>query len=153
VHRYTARVSWLRNGAAFIDNRYSRGHQWSFDGGTRVPASSSPSVVPLPYSVPEAVDPEEALVAAASSCHMLTFLYLAAKQRFVVDSYEDDAFGTMAKNAAGRYAIDRITLRPKIQFAGSRSPTAEELASLHHSAHEECYIANSVRCEIVVEGG
>ena len=151
MHRYTARVSWLRNGAAFIDNRYSRGHQWSFDGGTRVPASSSPSVVPLPYSVAEAVDPEEALVAAASSCHMLTFLYLAAKQRFVVDSYEDDAFATMTKNAAGRYAIDRITLRPKIQFTGS-SPTAEQLAALHHAAHEECYIANSVRCEIVVEG-
>jgi organic hydroperoxide reductase OsmC/OhrA len=152
VHRYTARISWLRNDAQFTDNRYSRGHQWSFDGGVRVPASSSPSVVPLPYSVAEAVDPEEALVAAASSCHMLTFLYLAAKQGFVIDSYEDDAFGTMAKNAAGRIAFERITLRPKIGFGGAREPTAEQLAALHHAAHAECYIANSVRCEIVVEG-
>lgn len=151
MHRHTARVTWLRNGAAFTDNRYSRGHQWSFDGGARVSASSSPSVVPLPYSVAEAVDPEEALVAAASSCHMLTFLYLAAKQGLVVDSYEDDAFGTMAKNAAGRIGFERITLRPKIEFGGARSPTAEQLASLHHAAHRDCYIANSVTCEIVVE--
>lgn len=152
MHRYTARVSWLRNDAPFTDNRYSRGHQWSFDGGIRVPASSSPSVVPLPYSVAEAVDPEEALVAAASSCHMLTFLYLAAKQRLVVDSYEDDAFGTMTKNAEGRIAFERITLRPKIAFGGAREPTAAELAELHHAAHAQCYVANSVSCEIVVEG-
>ncbi len=127
-------------------------HQWSFDGGARVAASSSPSVVPLPYSVAEAVDPEEALVAAASSCHMLTFLYLAAKQGFVVDSYEDEAFGTMAKNAAGRIGFDRIVLRPKIAFGGTRAPTAEQLASLHHAAHSECYIANSIKCDIAVEG-
>ena len=152
MHRHTARVSWLRNGAAFTDNRYSRGHQWSFDGGARIAASSSPSVVPLPYSVAEAVDPEEALVAAASSCHMLTFLYVAAKQGFVVDSYQDDAYGTMAKNAAGRIGIDRITLRPKIEFAGTKVPNVDELASLHHAAHEECFIANSVKCEITVEG-
>ena len=152
MHRHTARVSWLRNGATFLDNRYSRGHQWSFDGGARIAASSSPSVVPLPYSVAEAVDPEEALVAAASSCHMLTFLYLAAKQGFVVDSYEDDAFGTMAKNAAGRIAIDQITLRPRIEFSGTKMPNAEQLAALHHSAHEECFIANTLKCEITVEG-
>jgi organic hydroperoxide reductase OsmC/OhrA len=152
VHRHTARVSWLRNGAPFTDNRYSRGHQWSFDGGARITASSSPSVVPLPYSVAEAVDPEEALIAAASSCHMLTFLYLAAKQGFVVDSYEDDAYGTMAKSAAGRIGIDRITLRPKIEFAGTKVPSADQLAALHHSAHEDCFIANSVKCEITVEG-
>ena len=152
MHRHTAKVSWLRNSAAFTDNRYSRGHQWSFDGGARVAASSSPSVVPLPYSVAEAVDPEEALVAAASSCHMLTFLYHAAKQGFVVDSYEDEAFGTMAKNADGRIGFDRIVLRPKIAFGGARAPTAEQLASLHHAAHSECYIANSVKCDITVEG-
>ena len=131
MHRHTARVSWLRNGAPFTDNRYSRGHQWSFDGGARITASSSPSVVPLPYSVAEAVDPEEALIAAASSCHMLTFLYLAAKQGFVVDSYEDEAYGTMAKNAAGRIGIDRITLRPKIEFAGTQGP---ERGSARHAA-------------------
>ena len=152
MHRHTARISWQRNGAAFTDNRYTRGHQWSFDGGARVAASSSPSVVPLPYSVAEAVDPEEALVAAASSCHMLTFLYLAAKKGYTVDSYEDEAFGTMAKNAAGRIGFDRIVLRPRIEFAGAKAPTAVELAELHHAAHEGCYIANSVSCEIAVEG-
>ena len=152
MHRHTARVSWLRNGATFTDQRYTRGHQWSFDGGVRIAASSSPSVVPLPYSVAEAVDPEEALVAAASSCHMLTFLYLAAKQGFVVDSYEDDAYGTMSKNAAGRLWVDRITLRPRIEFSGSTVPNAGQLAALHHAAHEECFIANSVKCEITVEG-
>ena len=152
MHRHTARVSWLRNGATFTDNRYSRGHQWSFDGGARIAASSSPSVVPLPWSVAEAVDPEEALIAAASSCHMLTFLYLAARQGFIVDTYEDDAYGTMAKNAAGRIWIDRITLRPRIEFSGTNAPSAEQLAALHHGAHEECFIANSVRCEITVEG-
>jgi organic hydroperoxide reductase OsmC/OhrA len=152
VHRHTARVSWARNGAVFTDNKYSRGHQWSFDGGARVAASSSPSVVPLPYSVAEAVDPEEALVAAASSCHMLTFLYVAAKQGYSIDSYEDEAFGTMAKNAAGRIGMNRIVLRPRIEFAGTKTPTAEQLAAMHHAAHEGCYIANSVSCEIVVEG-
>ena len=151
MHRHTARVSWARNGAVFTDNKYSRGHQWSFDGGARVSASSSPSVVPLPYSVAEAVDPEEALVAAASSCHMLTFLYVAAKQGYEIDSYEDDAYGTMAKNAAGRIAMTRIVLRPRIEFAGTKTPTAEQLAALHHAAHEGCYIANSVSCEIAVE--
>lgn len=152
MHRHTARISWLRNGAVFTDNRYSRGHQWSFDGGVRVAASSSPSVVPLPYSVAEAVDPEEALVAAASSCHMLTFLYLAAKKGYTVESYEDEAFGTMAKNAAGRIGFERIVLRPRIEFAGAKAPSAAELAELHHAAHEGCYIANSVSCEIAVEG-
>jgi organic hydroperoxide reductase OsmC/OhrA len=151
MHRHTARVSWLRDGAMFTDNRYSRAHQWTFDGGARITASSSPSVVPLPYSVAEGVDPEEALVAAASSCHMLTLLYLAAKQGFVVDSYEDDAYCTMAKNAAGRIGIDRITLRPKIQFSGTKVPSPEQLAELHHSAHEQCFIANSVTSEITVE--
>ena len=141
MHRHTARVSWLRNGAPFTDNRYSRGHQWSFDGGARITASSSPSVVPLPYSVAEAVDPEEALIAAASSCHMLTFLYVAAKQGFVVDSYEDDAFGTMAKNAAGRIGIDQITLRPKMESPARRSRAwmSSPPCTIRHTS---CSIAN-----------
>jgi organic hydroperoxide reductase OsmC/OhrA len=153
VHRYEARISWKRNGAKFSDNRYSRGHQWSFDGGVTVTGSSSPNSVPLPYSVVEAVDPEEALVASASSCHMLTFLYLAAKRGFVVESYLDHAFGVMEKNSAGKLAITRITLRPKIEFSADRSPAAEELESLHHTAHEQCYIANSLKSEVVVEAG
>lgn len=151
MHRYEARVAWQRNGAKFTDLRYSRGHEWSFDGGVRLTGSSSPSSVPVPYSVVEAVDPEEALVAAASSCHMLTFLYLAAKRGFVVDSYADDAFGVLEKNEQGKLAITRITLRPKIEFTGEKTPSAHELEALHHSAHEECYIASSIKSEVVVE--
>jgi len=151
MHRYEARVAWRRNGAKFTDLRYSRGHEWSFDGGVRLKASSSPLSVPTPYSVVEAVDPEEALVAAASSCHMLTFLYLAAKGGFVVDSYEDNASGVLEKNAQEKLAITRITLRPKITFTADKTPTAAELEALHHSAHEECYIASSIKSEVVVE--
>jgi len=151
MHTYEARVAWKRNGAKFTDLRYSRGHEWSFDGGVHLTGSSSPSSVPVPYSVVEAVDPEEALVAAASSCHMLTFLYLAAKRGFVVDNYEDDAFGVLEKNEEGKLAITRITLRPKIEFAADKKPSAHELEALHHSAHEECYIASSIKSEVVVE--
>ena len=150
MHRYEARIAWQREGAGFTDQRYSRGHAWTFDGGVTVPASSSPLSVPLPYSVAAAVDPEEALVAATSSCHMLWFLALAAKQGFVVDRYVDDAFGVMERNAAGKQAITRITLRPAIEFGGETVPTAEQLQALHDRAHEECYIANSIRSEVVV---
>ena len=153
MHRYEATISWARNGAKFSDNRYSRVHEWSFDGGVKVAASSSPTVVPAPYSVVEAVDPEEALVASASSCHMLWFLSLAARRSFIVESYLDEAFGVIEKNADGKLAFSRITLRPKVQFSADRSPTAEELESLHHAAHDECFIANSLKCEIVVESG
>lgn len=153
MHRYGARISWSRNDAKFSDNRYSRGHEWSFDGGVKVVASSSPAVVPPPYSVVEAVDPEEALVASASSCHMLWFLSLAARRGFVVDSYVDEAFGVMEKNPAERLAFSRITLRPQVHFSVEKSPSAEELESLHHAAHEECFIANSLKCEVVVEAG
>ena len=152
MHRYEAKISWSRNGEKFTDNRYSRAHQWSFDGGITVPASASPLVVRAPLSVAEAIDPEEALVAAASSCHMLWFLSLAAKQGSVVESYEDEAFGVMEKNQQGKFAISRITLRPKIQFSAEKFPSPAELDTLHRTAHEECYIANSLKCEIVVEG-
>jgi organic hydroperoxide reductase OsmC/OhrA len=153
MHRYEARIAWQRGGAVFTDHRYSRGHEWSFDGGVTVPASSSPLTVKVPYSVAQAVDPEEALVAATSSCHMLWFLSLAAKQGFVVDRYADEAFGVMAPNADGKLAFTRITLRPRIEFAGARRPSAGELAALHHEAHDECFIANSLKCEVVVEEG
>jgi organic hydroperoxide reductase OsmC/OhrA len=151
AHEYRASIAWARGDAKFTDNRYSRGHTWRFDGGIEVPASSAPSSVRLPFSVAEAVDLEEALVASASSCHMLTFLYLAAKAGFVVDAYEDDAVGTMAKNERGKLFVSRITLRPAIAFGGDKRPTAEELDALHHQAHEECYIANSILSEIAVE--
>ena len=150
MHEYRVSIRWNRGGARFTDLRYSRSHEWAFDGGAKVPASSSPKVVPLPFSVPEAVDPEEALVASASSCHMLSFLYFAARAGYVVDSYLDEPVGEMHKNEAGKQAITRITLHPRISFSGDQRPGSDELRALHHQAHGECYIANSVRCEIVV---
>ena len=151
MHKYEARILWQREGAKFSDNRYSRLHEWSFDGGVAVPGSSSPLTVPLPYSVAAAIDPEEALVAATSSCHMLWFLSIAAQRGFVVDRYEDEAFGVMEKNADGKLAFTRITLRPRVAFVGDRLPSAGELAALHHTAHDECFIANSLKCEVAVE--
>jgi organic hydroperoxide reductase OsmC/OhrA len=153
AHEYTATVSWKRGpGEAFTDIKFSRAHTWAFDGGITVPASSSPLTVRVPLSRADAVDPEEALVAALSSCHMLTFLYLAAKQGFVVDSYEDAAVGVMAKNERGKLFMSQVTLRPRIAFSGTRQPSAAELAQLHHHAHEDCYVANSVLTEVVVSG-
>lgn len=151
MHKYEAKVSWSRNGAKFLGQQFSRGHEWAFDGGIKIPASASPQVVRAPLSVAEAIDPEEALVAAASSCHLLTFLSLASRQGFVIDAYEDNAFGQMEKNEKGKFAITKITLRPKIQFSGEKLPTAAELSALHHAAHEECYIANSIKSEVTVE--
>jgi organic hydroperoxide reductase OsmC/OhrA len=152
THEYRASVNWKRGDAKFTDQRYSRGHEWSFDGGITVPASSSPLSVRLPYSIAEAVDPEEALVAALASCHMLTFLYVAAKQGFVVDNYADDAVGEMTKNERGKLWVSRVTLSPRITFTGDKRPTSQQLDELHHLAHEECYIANSVKSEVVVQG-
>ncbi len=151
MSRYQATIHWARReGEAFTDNRYSRGHQWQFDGGLTVPASSAPDAVPLPYSVAENVDPEEALVASLSSCHMLFFLAFAAKGGWRVDDYSDEAEGIMEKNAAGKIAMTRVTLRPRVRFDGA-SPDRAALEDLHHRAHEHCYIANSVTAEIVTE--
>ena len=151
AHMYKATVSWKRGpDEPFTDNKYSRGHEWAFDGGVVVPASSSPLSVRLPYSRADAVDPEEALVAALSSCHMLTFLYLAAKQGYVVESYDDEAVGEMTKNARGKLFLSKATLRPRIVFSGPKQPGKAELSELHHHAHEECYIANSVLTEVTV---
>jgi organic hydroperoxide reductase OsmC/OhrA len=152
-HEYTANVRWMRReGEAFSDNKYSRGHLWSFDGGIEIMASASPSVVPLPMSREDAVDPEEAFVAAVSSCHMLTFLSIAAKKRFVVDHYEDKATGLMTPNENGKLFISKVTLDPVIAFSGDKRPTPEQIADMHHLAHKECFIANSVLTEIVVAG-
>lgn len=151
MHSYDATISWKRGDEAFTDNRYSRGHSWTFDGGAQVAASSSPHVVPVPMSVAANVDPEEALVAATSSCHMLFFLSFAAKRGFVVDSYVDRASGIMEKNSEGRIAMTRISLRPEVAFVGARRPTQEEIDRMHHDAHEQCFIANSLKSEIVLE--
>lgn len=148
---YRAEIIWTNNSDEFSLGRYSRAHLWRFDGGIEVPASSSPQVVRLPYSSEEAVDPEEALVAALSSCHMLSFLYVASKRKFVVESYTDEAVGEMGKNERGREWVARVVLHPSVRFGGSKAPNEEELFALHHAAHEECYIANSVKTEVLCE--
>lgn len=150
-HHHTATVTWRRGEGDFGKGRYSRAHAWRFDGGIEVPASASPSVVPLPHSSAEAVDPEEAFVAAIASCHMLTFLDIARRAGFVVDAYEDEAFGTLAKNERGVRWVSEVVLRPRIAFSG-RVPDAGELDHLHHAAHDQCFIANSVKTEVRVEG-
>src|SRR5215831_276348 len=152
MHKYETRVTWSRGAnEKFTDNRYSRAHEWAFDCGINLRASSSPSVVPLPLSAADAVDPEEALVASTSSCHMLYFLFFAAKRGFIVERYEDRAVGVLEKNQAGKMFMSRITLHPRITFSGDKRPSSDELASLHHAAHDECFIANSLKSEIAVE--
>lgn len=149
---HTAFVAWQRGEQeAFTDQRYSRRHEWRFDGGARVPASASPSVVPVPMSDPAGVDPEEAFVASLSSCHLLWFLSLAAGDGWTVDHYEDEAEGRMGRDAQGRIVITSVTLRPLCRFGAGKQPSAAELHALHHRAHEACFIANSVRCEVRCE--
>ena len=147
----TAKVEWDRDNAVFTDRQYSRAHRWSFDGGVEVPASSSPGVVRPPLSDPAAVDPEEALVAALSSCHMLSFLDLAARGGFTVERYTDEAVGRMGRNEDGKIAVTLVTLHPRIEFTGDRRPTRDVLEDLHHRAHEACFIASSVRTEVRCE--
>lgn len=150
MSEHSVTISWQRQGAAFIDKKYSRVHQWQFDGGATVLGSPSPHVVRLPYSDPAGVDPEEAFVASISACHMLWFLDLAAGQKLVVERYEDHAVGTLARNAQRKSAITRVVLRPLIAFADP-VPSAEQIAALHHESHDKCFIANSVLTEILVE--
>lgn len=149
-HVHKASIVWRRDDADFAKGRFSRLHHWRFDGGIEVLASATPSIVPLPMAVAEAVDPEEAFVASLSSCHMLTFLDFARRGGFVVDSYDDDAVGTLGKNAEGRRFIAEVTLHPRIVFSADKQPTAEELDRLHHSAHDHCIIANSALTRITV---
>ena len=151
MHRYTATIRWERGDEPFTDQRYSRAHAWRFDGGAEVRGSSSPLSVRVPYSDPAAVDPEEAFVASLSSCHMLFFLSFAAKEGFVVDAYEDAAEGVMETDARGKMSLTVVTLRPRVAWSGDKQPSADEVAALHHHAHEECFIANSVRTEVRIE--
>ena len=150
AHTYEAVVSWERDGALFFDNRYSRAHQWGFDGGLAVPASASPLHVRAPMSRVDAVDPEEAFVAALSSCHMLFFLSFAATGGFVVDRYRDTPVGTMGRDEAGHEFVATVELRPAVRFSGRRTPDAGEVEALHHRAHAACYLANSVRTAIQI---
>ena len=152
MSEYNAVVEWHRGDREqYIDNKYSRGHIWVFDGGVTVPASSSPQVVPLPYSVEKNVDPEEAFVAALSSCHMLFFLSIAANRKLVVDEYIDNAVGVMGQDSNGKLFMTKAILRPKIKFSGENTLTPEELEAMHHQSHEQCFIANSVKTEVVTE--
>jgi organic hydroperoxide reductase OsmC/OhrA len=152
VSEYHADLLWVRGvGEDFVANRYSRRHLLRFDGGAEVVGSSSPQVVPLPWSDASAVDPEEAFVASLSSCHMLWFLSLAAKRRYCVDRYADAALGVMARNTEGKLAMTQVTLRPEVLFSGDRVPSRDELLALHEAAHEACFIANSVKTDVRCE--
>lgn len=148
---YSVEVIWSRGNQNFLDNKYSRRHLLRLDGGIEVPGSSSPHVVPLPYSAPDAIDPEEAFVSSLSSCHMLWFLSLAVKNGFVVDQYHDGAQGRMERNTEGKLFMSVVTLRPTVLFSGEILPTASEIEALHHQAHQECFIANSVKTEVRCE--
>ncbi|PYL45541.1 MAG: osmotically inducible protein OsmC [Verrucomicrobia bacterium] len=143
-HKVTLR--WERGGTEFVYQKYPRDHTWSFDGGSKVTATAAPTYLGNPANV----DPEEAFVASLSSCHMLTFLAVACKQKFVLDDYTDEAVGHMEKNAEGRLAITRVELHPKITWSGEKKPSAEELDKMHHAAHDQCFIANSVKTDVTV---
>jgi steroid delta-isomerase-like uncharacterized protein len=150
MSQHNAIISWKRTSPDFLKGKYSREHTWSFDGGVTVPASASVSAVPVPYSNPACVDPEEAFVAAVSSCHMLTFLYLASKQGFQIDSYRDEAVGVMKPNDKGIPWVSAITLSPHVTYGGERVPRPEDEERLHHMAHEQCFIANSIKTTVTV---
>jgi organic hydroperoxide reductase OsmC/OhrA len=149
---YTTEVSWRRDThESFVDGRYSRRHTWKFDGGVEVPASASPHIVPLPLCDPSAVDPEEAFVAALSSCHMLWFLSIAASRKLLVERYVDNAEGTLENDDTGRLAMTKVVLRPKVTFGGTTGVSDEQIAEIHHLSHQKCFIANSVKTIVIVE--
>ncbi|WP_193048850.1 OsmC family protein [Pseudoalteromonas undina] len=152
MSKYFAKINWVRdNSESYIDNKYSREHKWIFDGGLTIQASSSPHIVPLPYFVEENVDPEEAFVASLSSCHMLFFLSIAAKNKYVIDSYIDNAVGIMEKDSEGRISMTQVTLKPYVKFLGDKQPTREQLEKMHHQSHQQCFIANSVKTKVITE--
>lgn len=151
MSEYKALVEWSRGDSPFAGSRYSRGHRWLFDGGVEVRASSSPQVVPVPNSIEAAVDPEEAFVASLSSCHMLWFLSIADRRGFIVDSYRDEATGTMGKDDSGKLAITQVTLRPCANFDAGAPPAPDEVLAMHEEAHERCFIARSVRTQVRCE--
>lgn len=151
MSQYTTETIWIRGDQDFLGNRYSRRHILRFDAGLDIPGSSSPHVVPVPYSDPSAVDPEEMFVSSLSSCHMLWFLSIAAKRRFTVDSYRDAAVGVMEKDSQGKLVMSVVTLRPTVQFSGENQPSRADIDHMHHKAHEECFIANSIKSEVRCE--
>lgn len=149
---HKATVTWQRKATDdFLSGKFSREHDWMFDGGLTVPASPTPAIIPAPYSNPTSVDPEEAFVASISSCHMLTYLHMASRRGVKITSYQDSAVGTMTKNESGATWMNKVILNPNIVYDGETRPTPEFEAQLHHLAHEKCIIANSVKTEIIVE--
>jgi organic hydroperoxide reductase OsmC/OhrA len=151
MSEHEANISWINTGSDFLKGKYSREHTWAFDGGFSMSASPSPSVVPVPFSNPAHVDPEEAFVASISSCHMLFFLSIAANRGYVVDDYVDNASGVMEKRADGKMAMTRVVLRPRAIYSGATIPGSEEVGKMHHRAHDLCFIANSVNTAIETE--
>ncbi|MGX5173316.1 OsmC family protein [Aliikangiella sp. IMCC44653] len=149
--QHSAVVEWHNSQAGFIQGEYSRAHQWRFDGGASIQASASPHIVPLPYSVAENVDPEEAFIASISSCHMLFFLSICAKKKLEVSHYRDAAVGELAPNDDGKMAMTVVKLRPQVTFAGDKVPSKAQIATIHQLAHASCFIANSIKTEVVVE--
>jgi len=150
MSEYRATIDWRRGGAAFKYETYSRSHVLKFGHGIEVAASAAPENIPATAIGAPGVDPEQAFVASISSCHMLWFLHLACRAGFVVDSYVDEALGVMEKNAEGRIAITRVTLRPAVAFSGT-APSSADHEKLHHAAHDRCFIANSVKSEILCQ--
>ncbi|MDD9890108.1 MAG: OsmC family protein [Gammaproteobacteria bacterium] len=147
---YQATVKWQRNSDDFLANKYSRCHEWVFDGGAVVLASASPDIVPSPWSVEARVDPEEAFVASISSCHMLFFLSIACRSGFQVESYADEAVGEMTRNEVGKYVVSKVSLNPVVNYSGEALPNHDDIESMHHEAHAECFIANSIRTKVEV---
>lgn len=150
MSEHRALIEWEHVGEGFLQGRYSREHRWVFDGGVTVAASPAPSSVPAPWSNPACVDPEEAFVAAVSSCHMLTFLFVAYCHGFQVNRYRDEAVGVMTPNERGQLWVSSITLAPRIEYGGSKLPVPEDEERLHRLAHEECYVSNSIRTHVEV---
>lgn len=146
MSEHKAEIHWYRNTESFAYEDYDRRHRWQFEGGIEVAASAAPEF----RGNKECVDPEEAFVASLSSCHMLTFLAIASKKRFVVDSYVDQASGKLEKNSEGKLAMTQVTLRPAIRFADGYAPSSEELSHMHEKAHGACFIANSVATRVEV---
>jgi organic hydroperoxide reductase OsmC/OhrA len=151
MSEHKANILWTQSQGDFLKGTYSREHSWTFDGGMTVPASSSPAAVRIPFSNPANVDPEEAFVASLSSCHMLTYLFIASRKGFEISSYEDEAIGLMTKNEHGILWVSSVVLHPRITYSGTKTPTREEEDQMHHGAHEQCFIANSVKTDVRVE--
>ena len=151
MSEHKAKILWTHSTGDFLKGTYSREHAWAFDGGMTVPASSSPAAVRIPFSNPANIDPEEAFVASLSSCHMLTYLFIASRKGFEISSYEDEAIGLMTKNEHGILWVSSVVLHPRITYSGTKTPTREEEDQMHHGAHEQCLIANSVKTEVRVE--